>query len=427
MTTYTTGIPRMRRNIQPPPIPVVKLTVNKTITGYPLDNTQFFLRITLPSGFTLTGIPFSQSVPFVMESLQYGTYTIEEEVLANYLQVSITPSTFTLSAENPQQTVEIVNLLNLGTVTVTKLITGVTEDETYFDVVITGQGLDPIEQSGQVRLDEPLIFYDLPLDDYVITELPIDGYTLTSITPSSVTIEEDGLNKGVVIVNEKEGGELALELTFDDIDNVPVADASSLSDWNTFFDLPTYGTAFSSVEVVGNLVKLYGGSEITVKESLFLYSFLTEVNDKSNSINVLGNTCFGGCGILSKVTFPILTTAGNQSLGSCSLLVEVNAPNLISIDFGCFSTCLILSNINLPNLSVVGDSAFFLCSILSDITLPLLENLGTTTGSSNVFSGITGQTITLTIPAALMTCNGGLPDGDIQYLQANNTVTIITV
>jgi hypothetical protein len=26
-----------------------------------------------------------------------------------------------------------------------------------------------------------------------------------------------------------------------------------------------------------------------------------------------------------------------------------------------------------------------------------------------------------------MTCNIGNPDGDIQYLQANNTVTIITV
>jgi len=42
-----------------------------------------------------------------------------------------------------------------------------------------------------------------------------------------------------------------------------------------------------------------------------------------------------------------------------------------------------------------------------------------------VFTNIAGQTITLTIPSALMTCNGGNPDGDIQYLQANNTVTII--
>jgi hypothetical protein len=44
-----------------------------------------------------------------------------------------------------------------------------------------------------------------------------------------------------------------------------------------------------------------------------------------------------------------------------------------------------------------------------------------------VFDGIIGNIITLTVPLALMTCNGGNPDGDIQYLQANNTVTIITV
>ena len=40
-----------------------------------------------------------------------------------------------------------------------------------------------------------------------------------------------------------------LELTFDDIANVPVADASSVSDWNTFFDLPTNGIPFTSVVV----------------------------------------------------------------------------------------------------------------------------------------------------------------------------------
>jgi hypothetical protein len=43
-----------------------------------------------------------------------------------------------------------------------------------------------------------------------------------------------------------------------------------------------------------------------------------------------------------------------------------------------------------------------------------------------VFSGITKNTITLTIPATLMTCNGGQPDADIQILQDSNTVTIIT-
>jgi hypothetical protein len=54
-------------------------------------------------------------------------------------------------------------------------------------------------------------------------------------------------------------------------------------------------------------------------------------------------------------------------------------------------------------------------------------NLGGTVGNNNVFLGITGKTMTLIVPAALMTCNFGNPDVDIQYLRANNTETIITV
>jgi hypothetical protein len=53
--------------------------------------------------------------------------------------------------------------------------------------------------------------------------------------------------------------------------------------------------------------------------------------------------------------------------------------------------------------------------------------LGASVLDNNVFATITGNNITLTVPSALMTCNGGNPDGDIQYLQANNTVTIITI
>jgi len=64
---------------------------------------------------------------------------------------------------------------------------------------------------------------------------------------------------------------------------------------------------------------------------------------------------------------------------------------------------------------------------MTELYIPNCINMGDTVGLTNVFVGITGQAITLTIPAALMTCNGGNPDGDIQYLQANNTITIITV
>ena len=62
-----------------------------------------------------------------------------------------------------------------------------------------------------------------------------------------------------------------------------------------------------------------------------------------------------------------------------------------------------------------------------NINLPMCTNLGGTVGNNSVFFGISGNNITLTVPSALMTCNSGNPDGDIQYLQANNTVTIVTV
>jgi hypothetical protein len=73
------------------------------------------------------------------------------------------------------------------------------------------------------------------------------------------------------------------------------------------------------------------------------------------------------------------------------------------------------------------------CTNLTTISLPALSSpngLGGSPGNNNVFLGITGPAIrTLTIPLALMTCNtGSTPDGDIQYLIANNpNLTIVTV
>jgi len=59
--------------------------------------------------------------------------------------------------------------------------------------------------------------------------------------------------------------------------------------------------------------------------------------------------------------------------------------------------------------------------------MPLCADLGGTTGDDTVFGSIGGQTITLTIAASRETCDGGNPDGDIVYLSANNTATIIYV
>ena len=80
-----------------------------------------------------------------------------------------------------------------------------------------------------------------------------------------------------------------------------------------------------------------------------------------------------------------------------------------------------------PVLVWMGNSFAYNATAITTVYLPSLLVMGATTGDNYVFRNISGNTITLTIPAALMTCDGGNPDGDIVYLQANNTVTIVTV
>lgn len=338
-----------------------------------------------------------------------------------------------------------------------------------------------------------------------------------------------------------------LSLTFDDINNIPtgITDPSIVSEWNTFFDLPTYGTPFSSVSVIGNTVNLYGGNEITLKQSLFFlgldefmdpihntsllsvndqigcivnsedssfgyctalvtvnfpqlltggtYSFyhneaLTNVsfpsmtnvldycfeycislinpnfssvlsigdsafidctgltNPNFSSLVDMGPNCFMDCYNLSNPNFSSLTIVGGNSFGYCTSLVDPdffqqiteigtrgfegctgltnpNFSSLITVGDEVFWDCLNLSDINFSNVTTVGTQAFLGCLQLTGITLPSCTSLGDSVGDNSVFYYISGNTINLIVPAALMTCNSGNPDGDIQYLQANNTVT----
>lgn len=76
-----------------------------------------------------------------------------------------------------------------------------------------------------------------------------------------------------------------------------------------------------------------------------------------------------------------------------------------------------------------ANSAFTGCINLATFSVSGTFNtasIGGTVGDDNVFAGIVGGTITITIPAALMTNDGGNPDGDIAALIANNTVTVNT-
>lgn len=182
-----------------------------------------------------------------------------------------------------------------------------------------------------------------------------------------------------------------LVLTFADITNITaeVGDVSDVADWNTFFSLPANGTEFTSVDVSGNVVTLYGGGGITLGTYLFVeyYPYYD-----SDLVSIVDND-----GVIT------------------SVLQD------------CFNLCITLTTITLNAVTTVGNGTLQGCTYLTAISLSACTALGTTTGNNTIFDSITGSTISLIVPSALMTCDGGNPDGDIVYLQANNTVTVTTV
>jgi len=322
-------------------------------------------------------------------------------------------------------------------------------------------GIYFINNTGFFNINKTSIFVTKNTNNFDIAAYTPDNNSvwietsqITGVEPLTITAIENVLNNTTIEIRVYPPD--ALTLGFNNISNVPVANASSVSDWNTFFDLPTNGTPFTSVLVVGNNVNLIGGSNIDLKDNLFSNNInLISVVDNINCITTAGAACFiSGTSILT-LNLPSLTTAGNNCLSGCTSLQTINLPQLTTAYSGCFSGCTSLQTIDLPELiSTIGVTGlgsdlfsgctslttallskiegigirfFKNCTSLTTIYLPKCVGMGQTLKSSAVFDGITGLTITLTIDAAIMTINDGNPDGDIYDLQDNNTVTIIEV
>ena len=144
-------------------------------------------------------------------------------------------------------------------------------------------------------------------------------------------------------------------------------------------------------------------------------------------LQIIGNFSFTDLSNVTSFNFPLLTTIGNISFQNCTGILSFSFPLLTTIGNNCFGLCSSSTSFNFPLLQTIGDFAFDSCTAATSFYLPSCTNLGSSVLNNGVFNLIVGNTITLTVPIALTTCNGGLPDGDIQYLQANDTVTLITV
>jgi hypothetical protein len=209
------------------------------------------------------------------------------------------------------------------------------------------------------------------------------------------------------ICGDEDISEPELGFVFDDIEaGSPVVDPSDVSQWNTFFNLPDNGTPFTSVlvgaVVGGTEVLLFGGSNVTGANSLF--------NSNSN--------------LLSVSDTGVIISLGVDFFNECTSVTSFNLQGLVTAGDYCFNSCISATTFNLPVLENAGDSCFGACVSATLFNIPLCASLGTTTGDDHVFTTISGNTITVNVPASLATADGGNPDGDLVYLAANNTATI---
>jgi len=262
--------------------------------------------------------------------------------------------------------------------------------------------------------------------------------------------------------SESEPGGPALRLLFDDIAEADtlVGDSGNVADWETFF-----GTTFTAVSVAGNEVSLFGGSAIALAPDLFeSYEHLISVFDDAECVVSIGGNCFYTNTILEEVYFPAVTTISTGAFSNCGVLATANIPLLTAIPGACFYLCSALTTLicplitsignnglaatglitisfpdcvtladgacsgfnatevfDFPSVTTVGVNCFSFLLGVTDIYLPLCSDLGGTGGDDFVFNGTSGMTLTLTI----LTATAG--DGDVVYLQANNTVTLIPV
>ena len=137
-----------------------------------------------------------------------------------------------------------------------------------------------------------------------------------------------------------------------------------------------------------------------------------------------GNYCFGDCYAIQSFNLPNLTVTGSEVFYYCESVVEFDFPKLQYLGYDLFDGCSSAQIFNLPSAIEIGDYCFYYCISAQSIYMPQINALGTTTGDNGVFEGIAEQNITVTLPRWFATCDEGNPDGDIIYLQDNNTATI---
>lgn len=139
------------------------------------------------------------------------------------------------------------------------------------------------------------------------------------------------------------------------------------------------------------------------------------------SATTTGNASFFGCTALVSANLPLATSIASQSFEGCTSLTTATISSVLTIGAYGFRNCSSLISLDANTATAIGANTFDGCTAMTSLILSSCSDLGGSSGDNGVFNGITGNTFTLVILGATA------GDGDVVTLQANNTVTLITV
>ena len=131
---------------------------------------------------------------------------------------------------------------------------------------------------------------------------------------------------------------------------------------------------------------------------------ITSYMDYDGLVTSVGASAFFNCRELEVISMLSVVTLGQSSFRATHLK-RASFPLATSIGNFCFRECFVLNDINIP--SIVGQ-------------------IGVSPSINNVFLNCRNG-MTLTTSIAMSTNNGGLPDGDVQYVTDTLNGTVIYV
>jgi len=374
---------------------------------------------------------------FLGLSLENGIYTLSS--IIDYYPVNIKTLTFDENSGKTEYKIGGLDSTSEEELLPKRLIREFIQTEAPTPILPTKTS--DLTNDGEDGVNPFIIAEDIPSQSTVLIEATLSDLgvsTFDEVTPAKLAEYTATLNVPITDLNTEINYKISEDepivtylnifefndgysTTLEDIENTigePLIDGLKIGNTiyfnnvDYYFELDTH--TFDFINRVVTQAYLIGSNA-------FSGTLLTQI--EAPRCVTISDSAFLNCTSLSGYDFPLLEAIDENCFANCFSLESIIFPSLTNVAIGSFSGCENVVTVILPSATVIGSDSFQGCVLLEEIEIPSVIAIGFSVSDDAVFDGITGQTISVTAPVALQTANGGNLEGDLQYLDDNNTVT----